>query len=393
MHRRLGRSPHRGLITHGSHRTASSALPLGGALMAKKDTYLALLRRGIDETTANLLADAGLKIGELKKIDKQKLIENYGLKDQIAQGVIEIISAGPQSHGKERYLAKVLAPEKKKMDRIEEQRFKRKQKDILADLAEQKERLKFAKIEAFRGQKLVMNRLGKTVELIVKLENNLNDEGKDDQKVKIRDQLETRGLEAARDHEMLDLEGTPQDIVDFRRITVPKLILHACPECGEEMDPRSSRDTDQPGNWAFICWECETSFVAPLAERVEAGLTNGRILIDPEAAPRNPIPQRPSRKDLKTVKDLIRKDMVLTGATADEVAAAAEASALTSGLMSINDWIDQTLAAKNYIQAQEDREDFILRTGAGATKFNKWMKKAGLYFNKQTGRWTRYEDR
>ena len=31
--------------------------------MAKKDTYLALLRRGIDDTTANQLADAGLKIG------------------------------------------------------------------------------------------------------------------------------------------------------------------------------------------------------------------------------------------------------------------------------------------------------------------------------------------
>jgi hypothetical protein len=71
----------------------------------------------------------------------------------------------------------------------------------------------------------------------------------------------------------------------------------------------------------------------------------------------------------------------------------AEESVLTSGLMSIDDWIDQTLASKGYIQAQEDREDFILRTGAGATKFNKWMKKAGLYFNKQTGRWSRWEDR
>ena len=87
--------------------------------MAKKDTYLALLRRGIDETTANLLADAGLKIGELKKIDKEKLVKNYGLKDTIAEGVLDIINAGPQSHGKERYLAKVLAPEKKKVDRIE----------------------------------------------------------------------------------------------------------------------------------------------------------------------------------------------------------------------------------------------------------------------------------
>ena len=70
--------------------------------MAKKDTYLALLRRGIDDTTANQLADAGLKIGDLKKIDKDMLVENYGLKEEIAQGVIEIITAGPQSHGKER---------------------------------------------------------------------------------------------------------------------------------------------------------------------------------------------------------------------------------------------------------------------------------------------------
>ena len=74
-----------------------------------------------------------------------------------------------------------------------------------------------------------MNRLGKTVELIVKLENNLYDEGKDDQKVKIRDQLETRGLEAARDHEMLELEGTPQDIVDFRRKFVPKCSFPCIP--------------------------------------------------------------------------------------------------------------------------------------------------------------------
>ena len=62
--------------------------------MAKKDTYLALLRRGIDETTAMQLADAGIKIGDLKKIDKAQLVENYGLKPDIADGVIEIITAG-----------------------------------------------------------------------------------------------------------------------------------------------------------------------------------------------------------------------------------------------------------------------------------------------------------
>ena len=83
---------------------------------------------------------------------------------------------------------------------------------------------------------------------------------KDDQKVKIRDQLETRGLEAARDHELLDLEGTPQDVVDFRRKVVPSLIFHACPECGDELDPRSARNPDDRENWSFICWECEHVF-------------------------------------------------------------------------------------------------------------------------------------
>ena len=361
--------------------------------MAKKDTYLALLRRGIDDTTAQQLADAGLKIGDLKKIDKDMLVENYALKPDIAEGVISIISAGHTSHGIERFLAKVLAPERKVESKIEEMKFKRKQKDVLTELAEEKERLKIVKVEAFRAKKLVMNRLGKTVELIVKLENNLYDEGKDDQKVKIRDQLETRGLEAARDHEMLELEGTPQDIVDFRRKFVPTLVFHACPICGDEMDPRQARDQDKPDEWSFICWECEENFTPELAVIVEDKLLNGsRINIDENKPPRNPVPPKPASMDLTSVNDMIRRDLEETGATADEMSKVVEESTLGGGLMDINDWIDQTLAAKDYIQAQEDREDFILRTGAGATKFNKWMKKAGLFFNKQTGRWTRHKD-
>ena len=150
-----------------------------------------------------------------------------------------------------------------------------------------------------------MNRLGKTVELIVKLENNLHDEGKDDQKVKIRDQLETRGLEAARDHEMLELEGTPQDIVDFRRKIVPTLILHACPECGEEMDPRTSRNPDDPENWSFICWECETPFAPGLAFGVDKIMENGgRVVIDPDARPRNPVPPKPASQDFATINQV-----------------------------------------------------------------------------------------
>ena len=57
--------------------------------MAKKDTYLALLRRGIDENTADILSDAGLKIGEIKKLTQEQLEQNYGLKPEIAQGVVQ----------------------------------------------------------------------------------------------------------------------------------------------------------------------------------------------------------------------------------------------------------------------------------------------------------------
>ena len=52
--------------------------------MAKKDTYLALLRRGVDEVTAQTLADAGVTIGGLKKMNSEQLIGNYGLKKEVA---------------------------------------------------------------------------------------------------------------------------------------------------------------------------------------------------------------------------------------------------------------------------------------------------------------------
>ena len=364
--------------------------------MAKKDTYLALLRRGVDDNTAMILADAGLKIGDLKKITKEKLVENYGLKSATAKAVLEVINTAPSSQGKQRFLTNVLAPEqkKKKMDKIEETRFQRQQKDILADLDEEKERLKMAKVEKYRAQKSVMNRLGKTCELLIKLENNLYDESKEDQKVKIRDQLETRNMEAARDWELLNIEGLPQDIVDFRRNQIPSLIMHACPECGEEVDPRNARNLGDQENWSLACWECGFAITSHLGDVVDEWMENGKkIKIKSGKKPRNPVPPKPARASYETIESSIQKNLKETGATADQIAEDARESTLTAGLMSINDWIEQLINSKGYIQAQEDREDFILKTGAGATKFNKWMKKAGLYFNKQTGRWTRFSDR
>ncbi|MBA45153.1 MAG: hypothetical protein CMB31_01020 [Euryarchaeota archaeon] len=361
--------------------------------MAKKDTYLALLRRGIDESTAEILADAGLKIGEIKKLSQDQLEQNYGLKPEIASSVLGAIQSGPRESGKQRFLAEVLS-EKKEMDRIDEQRFKRQQKDVIAEINENRERLRVARLEEFRAQKVIMNRLGKTIELIVKIETNHDNETKDEQRSKMRDQLETRGLEAARDHEMLELVGTPQDIVDFRRKIVPRITLHACPECDDEIEPAgSSRNLDDMENFSFICWECGHEFMAPMAKVVEKTLAESRITVSSDTPPRLPVFEPPKEAKSPTVADMLRADLEATGASAEAAEAAVEESAITGGLMSIDEWIDQTLAVHNYIQAQEHREDFIISTGAGATKFNKWMKKAGLYFNKQTGRWTRWEDR
>ena len=77
--------------------------------MAKKDTYLALLRRGIDENTAQILSDGGIKVGDLKKMDEDTLMNNYGLKKDIATSVIEAVKSGPRTSSKQRFLADVLS--------------------------------------------------------------------------------------------------------------------------------------------------------------------------------------------------------------------------------------------------------------------------------------------
>ena len=365
--------------------------------MAKKDTYLALLRRGIDETTSQLLSESGLKIGDLKKLDEEKLVNNYGIKKEIAKSVLESVKSGPRASSRQRFIADVITKggKPKKVDKIQEQRFKREQKDLLQQLNEKREEQRIARVESFRNKKLVMNRLGKTVELIVKLETIYDEEAKSEQRSKLKDQLETRGLEAARDHEMLELDGTPQDIVDFRRKIAPVLCLHACPHCGDEMDPRGSSVIEDIRDYKFVCWECEEEFHVDLATTIAERLEDSEtwVKIDPKRGPRDPVVSPPSKASADAIADLMIQEIEATGAAATEIIASTEASNISGTLMSIDDWIDQKLSAKGYIQAQEHREDFIIATGAGATKFNKWMKKAGLYFNKQSGKWTRWEDR
>jgi hypothetical protein len=194
---------------------------------------------------------------------------------------------------------------------------------------------------------------------------------------------------------MLELDGTPQDIVDFRRKIAPILCLHACPHCGDEMDPRGSSVIDDIRDYKFVCWECEEEFHVDLATNIAERLEDPEawIKIDPKRGPRDPVASPPTKASADAIADLMIQEIKATGAAATEIIASTEASNISGTLMSIDDWIDETLSAKGYIQAQEHREDFIIATGAGATKFNKWMKKAGLYFNKQSGKWTRWEDR
>ena len=101
----------------------------------------------------------------------------------------------------------------------------------------------------------------------------------------------------------------------------------------------------------------------------------------------------PSKSSADSVAESVTREIEATGASASQISASMKSSKLSGTLMEIDDWIEKTLKEKGYIQAQEHRENFIIATGAGATKFNKWMKKAGLYFNKQSGKWTRWEDR
>ncbi|HIF89629.1 MAG TPA: hypothetical protein EYQ52_07480, partial [Candidatus Thioglobus sp.] len=50
--------------------------------------------------------------------------------------------------------------------------------------------------------------------------------------------------------------------------------------------------------------------------------------------------------------------------------------------LSVEEWIHETLQKKGYIRSIEDRDDFIEKTGCGATKFDKWMRNHGLRFDR-----------
>jgi len=53
----------------------------------------------------------------------------------------------------------------------------------------------------------------------------------------------------------------------------------------------------------------------------------------------------------------------------------------------ILEWILKRLEKRGFLHSETDRIDFVNETGVGKTKFNKWMKFAGLIFDKKRGHW------
>ena len=51
----------------------------------------------VDESTAQILSDGGIKVGDLKDLDTETLINNYGLKKEIAKSVLDAVISGPRS--------------------------------------------------------------------------------------------------------------------------------------------------------------------------------------------------------------------------------------------------------------------------------------------------------
>jgi len=68
---------------------------------------------------------------------------------------------------------------------------------------------------------------------------------------------------------------------------------------------------------------------------------------------------------------------------------ASEAEHYAARMKIVRRWVKKRTAEKDLmpIALREDLDDFVEFTGLGRTKLNKWMKRAGLCFNKRIGRW------
>lgn len=51
------------------------------------------------------------------------------------------------------------------------------------------------------------------------------------------------------------------------------------------------------------------------------------------------------------------------------------------------DWITNRVKLRGHMSSESDLTEFVQQTGAGKTKFNKWMRRAGLIFDKDSGLW------
>ena len=73
---------------------------------------------------------------------------------------------------------------------------------------------------------------------------------------------------------------------------------------------------------------------------------------------KEPVPPKPASQDFATINQMVQDELKQTEiAGADTMVSSSRAITFFGIDEGIDDWIDQTLAAKGYIQAQEDLED------------------------------------
>ena len=118
-----------------------------------------------------------------------------------------------------------------------------------------------------------MNRLGKTVELIVKLETIYDEEAKS-QALKLKGSTRDKGSRSRTRSLRCGVGRNTTRHCRFQKKIAPVLCLHACPHCGDEMDPRGSSVIEDISDYKFVCWECEEEFHVDLATTIAERLEN-----------------------------------------------------------------------------------------------------------------------
>ena len=116
---------------------------------------------GIDENTAQLLTDSGIKVGDLE--NRRRALPIITVSRKRLQSVLEAVKSGPRASASN-VISRMFSKKRRNRSTKSRSNAQAGAEGYRFRLNEKKEELRIAKVEAFRSKKLVMNRLGKTIE-------------------------------------------------------------------------------------------------------------------------------------------------------------------------------------------------------------------------------------